>query len=371
MKTNYSRRELYALGETLGNSATYKKATGGYVLGGGGGGQSAPAPAPQPTTTNVQNTNIPEYARPYVETMLGATQQQLFNTSQNADGSTQITGVKPYVPYSQNPQDYIAGFSPMQQAAQEQTANLQVPGQYGEATQMTGAAGLGSLGLAGQEARAGQNYNMMATNPYAVGAFMNPFLEQSLAPQQRLLNQQYGIQGAQQQGQATSSGAFGGSRNALMQGLNEQNRLLAQQQLVGQGYNQAYNQAQQNMQYGAGLNLQGQQAAMQGLGQVGQLGGQLANIGGQQLQAQQGIIAAQSQAGGQQQQQQQNIINQAIQNYATAQQYPQQQLSFMNAMLRGLPTQQTTTNAYQATPSSLNQITGAGLAGLGAYKAFS
>jgi hypothetical protein len=96
----------------------------------------------------------------------------------------------------------------------------------------------------------------------------------------------------------------------------------------------------------------------------------LANIGTQQLTGQQGIAAAQMQAGTAEQQQQQNVINQAVQNYATAQQYPQQQLSFMNAMLRGLPTQSTTTQSYQAAPSSLNQITGLGIAGLGAAKAF-
>jgi hypothetical protein len=367
MKTNYSRRELYALGETLGNSATYKKVTGGLVLGGGGGGSPPPPPASaQPTTTNVQNTNIPEYARPYVETMLGTTQQQLYNY----DSSGNVTGLKPYQPYSQNPTDYVAGFSPMQQAAQEQTANLQVPGQFGAATQMTGVGGLGTLGTARQEAQAGNRYNQMATNPNAMGAFMNPYVQNSLQPQLNLIAQQGGIQGSQQQGAATQAGAFGGSRNALQQSLNQQNTLLAQQQAIGQGYNQAYNQAQQSMQYGAGLGLQGQQAAQAGYGQLGQLGGQLAGIGGQQLGAQQSIIAAQSQAGTQQQQQQQNIINQAVQNYATAQQYPQQQLSFMNAMLRGLPTQQTTTNSYQATPSTLNQITGLGVAGLGAYQAF-
>ena len=59
MKTNYSRRELYALGETLGNSATYKKAGGGYVLGSGGGSPPPPPPASH-TSTTVQNTNIPD-----------------------------------------------------------------------------------------------------------------------------------------------------------------------------------------------------------------------------------------------------------------------------------------------------------------------
>ena len=57
MKTTYSRRELYALGEPLGNSATYKKAGGGYVLGGGGGGSPPPPPPAQPTQTTVQNTS--------------------------------------------------------------------------------------------------------------------------------------------------------------------------------------------------------------------------------------------------------------------------------------------------------------------------
>jgi hypothetical protein len=41
MNRSYSRRELYALGEPLGDSATYRKA-GGLVFGdGGGGGGSA------------------------------------------------------------------------------------------------------------------------------------------------------------------------------------------------------------------------------------------------------------------------------------------------------------------------------------------
>jgi hypothetical protein len=135
---------------------------------------------------------------------------------------------------------------------------------------------------------------------------------------------------------------------------------------------------------GAGYGLQGAQAGLagvqgalgagqyglQGLGQAGQLGGQLAGIGGQALQAQQGIYGLQNQVGQQQQQAQQDIINQQIQNYATAQQYPQQQLAFMNAMLRGLPLQTTSTQSYQAAPSPISQVAGlgtAGIAGLGLY----
>ena len=354
---------------------------GGMTLeGGSGGGSSAPAAA-APTQTTVQNTNIPDYLQPYAETMLGATQQQLFNTqaqtptydangNQTNTGAVDITGVKPYVPYSSNPADYVAGFSPMQQAAQQQTANLQVPGQYGAASQAAGMGTMGSFGLAGQEAQTGQNLAQASTNPGVVGSYMNPYIQNALAPSMQLLNQQYGMQGAQQQGQATSSGAFGGTRNALQQGLNQQNQMLAQNQLVGNAYQNAYGAAQNQMNTVSAQGLAGQQAAMQGLGQGISGANTLAGIGGQQLGAQQNIIAAQSQAGQQQQTQQQNIMNQAIQNYATAQQYPEQQLSFMNSMLRGLPTQQTTTATYQAAPSTVNQITGLGIAGLGAYNAF-
>jgi len=455
MKTTYSRRELYALGETLGNSATYKKAGGGYVLGGGGG--SPPPPPASPTTTTVQNTSIPDYAQPYVETMLGATQQQLFNTSTDPNtGQVNITGVKPYVPYSTNPSDYIAGFSPLQNQAMTNVANMQVPGQYGAASTLANAAGYGGLNTTGQAgyygsmgniagqnaasasqqygnqgAAAGQGYaglsglagatgsqigqslGQMSTSPSALQAYMNPYIQNALAPAQQLLNQQYGMQGAAEQGAATSAGAFGGSREALMSGLNQQNQMLAQNQLVGNTYMQAANEATTQMNaanqaalagnaqalqgygqagsqamQGAGLGLQGAQqagnlgiaGAQAGLAGIGAqqagynlantAGSNLASIGGQQLTAQQGIAQAQMQAGTAQQQQQQNIINQAIQNYATAQQYPEQQLSFMNSMLRGLPTQQMTTQGYQAAPSSLSQVTGLGLAGLGAYQAF-
>jgi hypothetical protein len=59
---------------------------------GGGGGQTT-------STGTTYTTNLPEYAQPYVETMLGATQKQLFQTQPGADGTTEITGFQPYTPY--------------------------------------------------------------------------------------------------------------------------------------------------------------------------------------------------------------------------------------------------------------------------------
>ena len=61
------------------------------------------------------------------------------------------------------------------------------------------------------------------------------------------------------------------------------------------------------------------------------------------------------------------MINQAIQNYAMQQQYPMQSLSMMNALIRGLPLQATTTQGYQAAPSAISQLSGLGLTGAAAY----
>jgi hypothetical protein len=330
----------------------------GYNKGKGGGGGGA-------TTATTYSTNIPEYAKPYVQSMLGAAQSEMFNI----DKSGNITGTKPYVPYSTNPEDYVAGFSPLQQTSFNRAAGLTVPGQFGQATQLGGAAGLGSLGLAGQAAGAGQQFQNMATNPNAVQAYMNPYLEASLSPQLDAIRRQYDINQTQQQGAATQAGAFGGSREALMAAENRRAMNSAMNAKIGEGYNTAFNNAQGQLQFGANLGLQGLGQGMQGLGQAGQIAGTLGNLGTNQLAAQQGVINTQNLLGNQQQAQQQNIINQAIQDYATAQQYPMMQLGNMSALLRGLPMQNTSTQSYQAAPSMISQIGGLGATALGAYGA--
>lgn len=362
---SYSRRQLYALGEPIGDSATYKE--GGRTIygdGGGGGGSSAP------TTSTTYSSNIPEYAKPYVETMLGSAQKQIYTM----DDSGQATGFKPYVPYSTNPADYFAGFSPMQQQAFSTVANLQAPQQYGAATGLAGASAMGSLGLAGQMAGAGQQYAQQATNPAATQAYMSPYMQNVVDYQKAQAARDYQIQNQARKAQALGAGAFGGSRQAIVQ--SEADRAL-QSQLQGitaTGAQQAFQNAQQQQQFGAQLGLQGQQAGLQGLGQALQSAQTLGQLGTSELGAQTQIAGLQQQYGAQQQALEQQKINQAIQNYATAQQYPYMQLGIINSLLRGLPMQSTTTQSYQATPSTAQQVAGLGLAGisgLGAYKAMS
>ena len=357
---SYSRRELYALGEPLGDSATQLKADGGRIYGGGGGGGGKTT-----STGTTYTTNVPEYAKPYVMSMLGAAQSELFNV--NSRGN--ITGFKPFRAYSDNVNDYFAGASPMQEQAYAGAANLQLPGQFQAGSELAGAGGLGSLGVAGQAGNMGNQYFGMATNPGTVNQFMNPYLMEALSPALAETRRQYDITGMQQQGNATQRGAFGGSREALMAAENARNMNTGMNQMIGQGFSNAYTDAQRNILSGNQLGLQGQQAALQGYGQGINAAGMLGQLGQNQLTGQQNIINMQNQFGSAQQQAEQAKINQAAQNYATAQQYPMMQLSNMNALLRGLPMENTAVQTYMPAASMTSQLGGLGAAALGAFGA--
>lgn len=327
------------------------------LWGGGSGGGGGP------TTSTTQTSNIPEYARPYVETMLGATQQQLFNTAPGPDGTTQITSVKPYQAFGAQVDGGQAGLGPGEMAA-ARSAYAQFDPLQNQAYQTASGLETGTAMQAGmggtaagtaQALGAGQQYAQQATNPYATAAYMSPYMQNVVDVQQREAQRMSDIAGTQQRGQATQAGAFGGSRQAIMEAERQRNLATQQGTIQAQGLQSAFDQARQAQQFGAQLGLQGTQAGLAGAQQL--YGQGAANLG------------LQSQYGAQQQAYNQNILNQAIQNYAMQQQYPQQQLSFMNAQLRGLPMQASTTQSYQAPPSYLSQAAGLGMLGYGLNRA--
>ena len=365
-----------------------------YGMGGGGGSS-------QPSTSTSYQTNIPEYAKPYVETMLGATQKQLFQGEPTGDGGFNITGFQPYKAYggtydaegnqiSYDPSKAVAGFQPLQTQAQQGIAAMQTPEQYKQAMGITGQGIMGQLGTAGQgvglaglgyeAAGAGNRYAQQATNPYAMQAYMSPYMQNVVDIQQREAQRQADIAATQRGAQAVKAGAFGGSRQAIMDAEAARNLALQKGDIQAQGLQNAFQQAQQAQQYGANLGLQGMQAGMAGVGagigaqQAGygqaMSGAQnLANLGQQQLGAQQGIYSLQNTTGAQQQALEQQKINQAIQDYANAQQYPLMQLGTMSNMLRGLPMQAQTTQQYVAAPNPVTQAIGAAGAGASLYNA--
>jgi hypothetical protein len=280
-----------------------------------------------PTQTITQQNAISAYAQPYVEGMLGKAEA--------------LTGT-PYQPY---PQQRTADFTGLQNQAFTGAGNLGVTPQTGQATGLAGMSGIGGLGVAGQ------------ANPYGfqnqVGGYMNPYLQYALAPQLAEANRMYDISGTKQQSAATQAGAFGGSREAIMAAENERNRNMGLNSIIGQGYNTAFTNAQQ--QYNQ--NLQNQLA---GLNTAGQAANTLGQLGQNQYAQQTGNINLQNALGTQQQQQQQNILSQQYQDYLAQKQDPFNKLSYMQGILTGLPMTSSIQNVY-SNPNQLAQVAGLGL----------
>ena len=355
MKQNWSRRELEAFGEPLGDSVTQRKLGGGYICGGGGkggGGGGGQTVVQQPSSQTVTNTSIPEYARPYVERMLGKT-EALTDINQN--------------PYQAYGGQRIAEFSPLQQQAFANVASQTTAAQLAPATQLAGAAGLGSLGVAGQAAGAGQDYYRMATDPSAMGAFMSPYMQQAVDRQKFEATRDYAKQLQAQKAQATGAGAFGGSRQAIAEAEAQRNLNQQLQNIQAAGTQRAFEAGQQAQQFGAGLGLQGLGAALQGYGQAGQAGATLGQLGQTQFGQQQAISAEQQKVGAVQQAQAQQALDLAYQDFLKQRNYPYQQLAFMSDMARGLPLSQASQQIYTAPPNLASQLGGLGMAGLGIY----
>lgn len=70
--------------------------------------------------------------------------------------------------------------------------------------------------------------------------YMNPYIQASLDPQLKELQRQADIQRTMDAGRLTQAGAFGGSRQAIMESEGRRNLLDKQQDLIGQGYKSAY-----------------------------------------------------------------------------------------------------------------------------------
>ena len=271
-------------------------------MGGGGGGQA------QPTQTTVANTNIPEYARPYVETMLGTTQQQLYKYETDpTTGQKFATSIKGYQPFSQDPTKYFAGFSPMQEQSFTGAANLGTSPQLDTASGLAGLAGQRAMGTSydpGQfsmlqaQAPSLQQYQMgpaqqVGTQDFTgqnVSQYMSPYMQNVVDIQQREAQRQADIAGTQRAAQAARSGAFGGSRAGLLEAEAARNLAIQKGDIQATGQQAAFQNAQQQFNAQQQANLQAQLANQQaGL----QVGGQnlAAQLGVQQLGAGQNLQA--------------------------------------------------------------------------------
>ena len=323
--------------------------SGGMTLEGGGGPPSAPEP---PTMTS--QVTIPEYAKPYMEKLLG-----------KAEALTE----SPYQTYGQQ---RIAGTTAQQEAARQEVAGLGTPGQFGVGTGMIGAGGLGSLGYGQQAAGAGQQYFGMAQSPSQMQALMSPYQQAVTDVQKQAALREAQIAQNQADLAAPRQGTYGGARQALMQAERERGLLDRLNQIQAQGSQSAFEQAQKAQQFGSELGLRGLQAGITGTGQAAQAGQAMGQIGSAEQAANIERLKAQEAFGAMTQQQQQAALDLAYQDFLAQQQYPYKQLGFMSDLLRGSANLAGTggKTVYEAPPSMLQQVVGPGLLGLGMYREF-
>jgi hypothetical protein len=384
---------------------------------------------PQISQISSSQTTIPDYAKPYVQNLLGQA-QAVTNTTQN--------------PYMQYMGERVAQFTPLQQQAFEGAQGMQAAPQLQQATDITGLASQAALNYEKYNPAAfsaytvqnpSLNYYQMDpsqgvttdsfTQPSTQDRYMSPYMRNVVARQQADAQRQSDIASQIQGAQAARSGAFGGSGDYLMRSQARNNLARQQGDIFAQGQQAAFTQGQQQFnqeqaarlqanlanqqaglqvggqnlqaklgvqQLGAGQDLQAQLANQNQLMQAQQLAeqsrqygaglglqglqtaltgaGQLGSLGQNQFGQQMGINQLQNQYGTQQQQQVQNVLNNQYQDYLGFQNYPYKQLGFMSDMLRGLPLTQQSSTIYSQAPSMVSQVAGLGTAALGASKLF-
>ena len=265
-----------------------------------------------PAIGGTSSSTLSDWAGPYVTTMLG---------------QAQAVANQPYQTY-QGP--LTAGASDVQQNLFSGIGGLTLPQNYGASMSNAGAYTPPNTNVPTQVQSVSQaangtqnttpdlnNFGASGDQNSLINQYMNPYLQASLTPQLNMLTQQAQTNEQNDLGKLTSQGAYGGSRQAVLQGM-DQNALLANQaNMIGQGYNTAYN------------NALGQFNAEQ------QQGNQLANTMNTIGQTQQGI----NQAG----------VTADYNEFLNQRNYPMQQLQFEQSMLQGLPTSTVTNTPTQAT----------------------
>lgn len=318
----------------------------------------APAQGGGAATTGLdpsQSTLSPNFAS-YVYNMLG-----------RAEGLANL-------PYQQFTGQRFAGTSPLQQQAFSGLGSL--------APSMGTQAGIG----AAQQAVSG----LQGMGPYQAGAFntglgpvgsvesyMSPYMQSVTDIQAREARRQADISRQAEQARLAQAGAYGGSRQAIMEAERQRNlgqqigdiqerglqsaydRAMQQRQQEAQLGLQAQQYGEQSRQFGAGLGLQGLQSQLTGAQTLGGLGQQQFNQGLQGLQAQ-------LDAGGQQRQIAQQPLDFGYQQFQESMRHPYQQTTYMQSMLQGLPL---TARPYESGQDSMSAMLGGGLSGLALWQA--
>lgn len=264
-----------------------------------------------------------------------------------------------------------------QDAIDTASADIADGGGIGDYEQYLTKAGTG-LETAGSTIDRAETAGGLSTgifDPNMVQQFMNPY--QKAVTEQALsqLNKQFAEQQAGRSAGAIGAGAFGGSRQGVMDAIAQRELGDVASSRIYEDLARNFGQAQASA-MSSFENQQNRQANQASL--LGQLSGQQGNLAMQQaglgeLSQNQALkdIDAMSQLGGQQQAQRVADENARLQGEMFKYNEPQQRLSFYSDILRGVPSTQIQTlvgGGQQQTPM-FQQALGAGITGLGLYGA--
>jgi len=245
-----------------------------------------------PASGGTSTQGLADWAAPYVTNYLG---------------KSQALSEMPYQAY-QGP--LTAGSSELQSQAFQGIGGLTVPNQ-GQYTAVGGS--FADQGVA-------KNY-------------MNPYLEQALTPTLDEIRRQSQISSLGNAAKMTGAGAFGGSRQAILDAETQRNMLNTMAKTTGEGYATAYDKAM--AQYNA------EQARKINEAQFG------AEYGLKGLAAQQGILDQILKAGGTQRDIEQQGIAADLAEFNAQREFPYKQVQFMRDMISGLPTASVTNTPAQ------------------------
>ena len=330
-------------------------ASGGKVKHFDVGGKTAPA-----GTMGIES-NLSNWAGPYVTNMLGQG-QALAN-----------------MPYQAYMGPLTAGQSSLQNQGFGAAADMTVPSSLTSAAQTAGSVASVAEALPAYDSTTfGNQYT--APGAYSpttssfdasqATAYMNPYLQTALQPQLEEARRQSQITQQQNAAKMTQAGAFGGSRQAILDAETQRNLGTNLAGITGQGYNTAYGNAmsqfnadqarkmqeaqfgaqqgmnaaqlgaqyglagqqatEQSKQYGAGYGLQGLQTGLQAAQTQGALGTQINQAGLNNLNAQ---LAAGAQ--------QRGIESEGIAadkaQFEEARANPYKMIQYQQSLLQGLP----------------------------------
>lgn len=247
------------------------------------------------------------------------------------------------MPYTAYQGPLTAGTSNLQNQAFTGLAGLAVPTAAQTTYNPMSFTGAGYATPTAEQIVGGEQGAYTPASGNVVQQYMTPYLQAALDPQYAAAQRQADIAQQALQSRYGKAGAYGGSRQAVAEAELQRGLLDRMSGITGQGYQQAFEQAQQQFNTEQNRQMQAAQQAQ--------------NYGLQALGAQLGAGATQRDITGQ-------GIAADIAQFKEERDYPYKQVQYMQSLLQGLPI---STQQYQyAEPTGLQQFAGgaSGILGL-------